>query len=258
MGLLTNRSTILRMVDSLVNSEGLGSNPESAAAAAGGAPARRRMTVAERERHIVDGAIKFFAEHGFDAQMRELATAIGVTHTLVYHYFPTKQALVDRVYLEVFEGRWKPEWEALLDDRTLSVEEKFMRFYVDYARTVLTKEFVRILIFSGLTDRSITDRFFGKLGERLFPRLVRETRRYRGSRSRARTTAREHELLMGLHGGIFYGGLRAHVYGLAIHPDQPALDDETLIADRVRSYLAASVALEPAGTVKPLTPRSAA
>ena len=127
---------------------------------------RRRMTVAERERHIVDGAIKFFAEHGFDAQMRELASAIGVTHTLVYHYFPTKQALVDRVYLEVFEGRWKPEWEVLLDDRTLSVEEKFLRFYVDYARTVLTKEFVRILIFSGLTDRSITDRFFGKLGER--------------------------------------------------------------------------------------------
>jgi len=67
------------------------------------------MSVAERERHIVDGSITFFSEHGFDAQMRELASAIGVTHTLIYHYFPTKQALVDRVYLEVFEGRWKPE-----------------------------------------------------------------------------------------------------------------------------------------------------
>jgi AcrR family transcriptional regulator len=216
------------------------------------------MSVAERERHILDGAIKFFSEHGFDAQMRELASAIGVTHTLVYHYFPTKQALVDRVYLEVFEGRWKPEWEGLLDSRSLSVEEKLTRFYVDYARTVLTREFVRILIFSGLTDRSITDRFFGRLGERLFPRLVRETRRYRGSASRARVTAREHELLMGLHGGIFYGGMRAFVYGLALHPDNPPLDDEALIADRVRSYLAASLALEPAGTVKIPPARSAA
>ena len=206
------------------------------------------MTVAERERHIVDGAIAFFAEHGFDAQMRELAAAIGVTHALVYHYFPTKQALVDRVYLEVYEGRWKPEWDAMLDSRALSVEEKLVRFYVDYASTVLTREFVRILIFSGLTNRTITDRFFQLLGTRLFPRLIRETRRHRGCRSRAKTTVREHELLMGLHGGVFYGGMRAFVYGQAMHPDAPSLNDEALIADRVRAYLDASLALEPAGT----------
>ena len=208
------------------------------------------MSVADRERHIVDGAITFFSEHGFDAQMRELASAIGVTHTLVYHYFPTKQALVDRVYLEVFEGRWKPDWDALLDHRNLSVEDKLTRFYADYARTILTREFVRILIFSGLTDRSITDRFFDMLRERLFPRLIRETRRHRGCRSRARPTVREHELLMGLHGGVFYGGLRWFVYAQAIHPDQPALDDADTIADRVRGYLAASVVLEPAGSVR--------
>ena len=227
------------MVDRLVNSNKLRTNPE-AGADAPEPPPRKRMSVAERERYIVDGAITFFSEHGLDAQMRELAAAIGVTHTLVYHYFPTKQALVDRVYQEVFAGRWKPEWETLLDDRTLEVEDKMVRFYVDYARTVLTREFVRILIFSGLTDRSITDRFFGMLGERLFPRLIRETRRYRGSRSRSKPSAREYELLMGLHGGVFYGGLRAFVYGQAIHESQPALDDEQLIADRVRSYLEAS------------------
>lgn len=206
---------------------------------------KRRMTVADRERQIVDGAITFFSEHGFDAQMRELALAIGVTHTLVYHYFPTKQALIDRVYLEVFEGRWKPEWEALLDKRSLSIEDKLIHFYTDYARTILTREFVRILIFSGLTDRSITNRFFDMLKERLFPRLIRETRRFRGNRSRSRPTVREYELLMGLHGGVFYGGLRWFVYAQALHPDQPALDDVSTISDRVRSYLAASLMLEP-------------
>lgn len=232
------------MVDTLVNSRGPGTNPEAGTAPA----ARKRMTVAERERHIVDGAIAFFSEHGFDAQMRELATAIGVTHALVYHYFPTKQALVDRVYLEVYEGRWKPEWETMLDSRTLSVEEKLVRFYVDYASTVLTREFVRILIFSGLTNRTITDRFFDLLGARLFPRLIRETRRHRGSRSRAKTTVREHELLMGLHGSVFYGGMRAFVYGQAMHAEAPALNDAALIGDRVRAYLDASLSLDPAGT----------
>lgn len=202
------------------------------------------MSVAERERYIVEGAITFFSEHGLGAQMRELAAAIGVTHTLVYHYFPTKQALVDRVYDEVFAGRWKPEWEKLLDSRDLSVDEKLVRFYIDYVRTVLTRDFVRILVFSGLTDRSIPDRFFTMLSERLFPRLIRETRRYRGSRKRGRPTAREFELMMGLHGGMFYGGLRRFVYEQGVHADRPPLDDETIIADRVRSYLEASLWLE--------------
>jgi AcrR family transcriptional regulator len=204
---------------------------------------RRRMSVAERERHIVEGAIAFFAEHGLDAQMRELAGAIGVTHTLVYHYFPTKRALVDRVYEEVFAGRWKPEWEALLDDRSLAAEEKLVRFYVDYARTVLTRDFVRIMISSGLNDRSIPNRFFEMLGEKLFPRLIRETRRHRGSRARGKPSAREYEMMMGLHGGIFYGGVRAFVYGPAFHARQPALDDEPTIRDRVRCYLAGSITL---------------
>lgn len=241
---------MVRMIDTLVNSNQHSTNPELppiGISGSGGASVgvRRRMTVADREHHIVSGAISFFAENGFNAQMRDLATAIGVTHALVYHYFPTKQALLDRVYLEVFAGRWKTEWETLLDSRTLSVEEKLTRFYIDYARCVLTRDFVRLLIFSGLTDRSITDRFFGLLGKRLFPRLIRETRRYRGSSSRTRTTPREHELLMGLHGGVFYGGLRWFVYAQALHDDRPALDDETLIADRVHGYLAASLALEP-------------
>jgi AcrR family transcriptional regulator len=201
------------------------------------------MSVPERERHIVDGAITFFSEQGLDAQMRELASAIGVTHTLVYHYFPTKQALVDRVYLEVFAGRWKPEWETLLDSRALGVQEKLVRFYVDYARTVLTRDFVRIMIFSGLNDRTIPNRFFAMLGERLFPRLIRETRRHRGSRARGAPSVREYEMLMGLHGGIFYGGVRWFVYGQPIHPQQPPLDDEATIADRVRGYLDASLAL---------------
>lgn len=204
------------------------------------------MPVAERERQILEGAIRFFSERGFDAQLRDLAADIGVTHPLVYHYFPTKQALVDRVYREVFEGRWKPEWEVLLDDRQMGVADKLVSFYRDYCRTVLTREFVRILVYSGLGDRTITDRFFALLGERLFPRLIRETRRFRGSRSRARPTMREHELLMGLHGGMFYSGMRRFVYGQALHPNDAGVDEETAIADRVHAYLEASRHLEPA------------
>lgn len=201
------------------------------------APARRRLTLVEREAQILAGAIAFFSEHGFDGQMRVLATEVGVTHALLYHYFPTKQALIDRVYYEIFEGRWKPEWEQLLDDPKRSVEEKFVAFYTDYAASVLTRDFVRIFMFSGLSDRYITDRFFTLLGARLFPRLIRETRRHCGAVSRKKPGVREFELLMGLHGGVFYNGVRQYVYGQAGHAGSLAASDTATIRDRVRSYL---------------------
>ncbi|MDO9253063.1 MAG: TetR/AcrR family transcriptional regulator [Hydrogenophaga sp.] len=204
-------------------------------------PARRRLGVAERERQILDGAIQFFSVHGFYGQLRDLAKSIGVTHALLYHYFPTKQALVDRVYLEVFEGRWRAEWDALLDNPDMTVEDKLTAFYWEYVTITLSKEFVRILVFAGLTDHTITDRFFAMLRARLFPRLIRETRRHRGVVSRARPSEREMELLMGLHGGFFYITMRRWIYAQDVYSESAHEGyDETLVRDRVRAYLSAS------------------
>ena len=198
---------------------------------------RKRLSSAERERQIIEGAVCFFADRGLDGQLRDLAKEIGVTHALLYHYFPTKQSLIDRVYVELFEGLWKTEWERLLDDPAVDAKIKITRFYVDYAKAIFSREFVRIMIFSGLSDHTIPDRFFELLRSRLFPRLIRETRRHCGVVHRTKPSARELELLMGLHGGIFYIGLRRWVYEQAVHGAEASEHDEVYIADRVKSYL---------------------
>ena len=227
-------------------------NPASPAKA-GAVEPRRRLLPAQRERMIVEGAVRFFSEHGLGGQLRDLAGGLGITHTLLYHYFPTKQALIERVYADLFEGRWRPEWESLLDDKALDVETKLTLFYADYARVIMERDWVRIFIFSGMSDRYITDRYFAMLREKLFPRLVRETRRFRGQASRSKPSLRELELLMGLHGGVFYMGIRRWVYGHGEQEGGPALAgtpgrtanhdggatgwDQSAIRDRVRSYL---------------------
>jgi AcrR family transcriptional regulator len=199
------------------------------------------MGGAERERQILDGAIQFFAVHGFGGQLRDLAKSIGITHALLYHYFPTKQALIDRVYLEVFEGRWRAEWDALLDNPDMLVEDKLTAFYLEYVTLTLSQEFVRILVFAGLTDHTITDRFFAMLRARLFPRLIRETRRFRGMVSRAKASEREMELLMGLHGGFFYISMRRWIYAQDVYSESTHEGyGEPLVRDRVRAYLNAS------------------
>lgn len=201
--------------------------------------AARRLPPAERERLILEGAVRFFSDHGLDGQLRDLARGLGITHALLYHYFPTKQALVERVYAELFAKRWRAEWEELLDDSELNVEEKLTRFYVQYANVLLERDWVRIFLFSGLSDHYITDRYFALLGEKLFPRLVRESRRHVGRLNRGKPTNRELELIMSLHGSIFYMGMRRWVYGAAAPQESKEEFDQVLIHDRVRGYLLA-------------------
>lgn len=195
----------------------------------------QRLSTEERERQIVDSAIQFFSDRGLDGQTRDLAKQIGITHPLLYHYFPSKRILIERVYREVYLGRWQREWEQLLDDQTLPFPERLTQFYVDYAKTILTKEWVRILVFSGMSDGYIPTHYMALLKERLFPRIVRETRKYLGIRKRSEGTELERELIWGLHGGIFYIGIRHWIYGLPMPHDLPAA-----VKDRVRSYLLAA------------------
>lgn len=201
-------------------------------------PARRRYSTEEREQQILAAAIQFFSERGLEGQTRDLADRIGITHPLLYHYFPTKRALVERVYQEVFLGRWKREWERWLDDRSVPFEETLSRFCRDYARTILTPEWVRIFIHSGLSDRYIPDKYLGLLAERVFPRILRETRRYLGLPLRGKRNARETELVWSLHGSIFYIGIRRWIY------QQPVPEDiDAIVDDRVRAYLVSAEAL---------------
>ena len=122
-------------------------------------PAVPRISREARERMIAQAAVMFFAEHGFDGQTRELARRLGITQPLLYSYFPNKAALIDRVYREVFLDRWKPQWQDRVADRSRPLPERLTRFYQDYANLILSYEWVRLFMFSGLKGLDITKRY---------------------------------------------------------------------------------------------------
>jgi AcrR family transcriptional regulator len=198
------------------------------------APRRRqRLSNEDRERQIVEGAIRFFSERGLEGQTRELAAQINVTHPLLYHYFPSKQALIERVYQEVYLGRWKPEWESWIEDRSVPLQARLTRFYIDYTKTViLSKEWTRILVLSGFADGYMPANYLKLLRERLLSRIVRETRAELGLANTSPPSEAELELIWGLHGGIFYIGVRHCIYGIKFRADL-----DRIIADRVRGYV---------------------
>ena len=212
-----------------------------------GLPAqRRRLDAQEREQQIVAGAVDFFARRGLDAQMRELAAELGIAHTLLYHYFPTKRQLIERVYEQTIEGRWDERWETLLDDTRQPVATKLHNFYREYLAAILTPEWLRILVHSGLSDGLIPNRYFAMVRSKLFPRLLREIRRSAGSRSKARATPREEALLMSFHGGLIYQlGIWPLVYQQHFAGQGDPAQIDTFIGDRIRGLLMQAPELAP-------------
>ena len=193
---------------------------------------KRRLDPSDRAEAILQGAITFFSTYGFDGSTRDLALGIGVTQPLIYRYFPNKEALLDRVYEEVFVTPWKTVWEDELQDRTVPIEVRLNRFYSQYSKMILSYEWVRLFMFAGLKGLDFNARYLKFLRKSAFDLVVREVRAAEGINTEIEPTNQDAELVWGLHAAIFYLGVRKHIYGMPIPED---LDAD--IALRVEAFL---------------------
>jgi AcrR family transcriptional regulator len=196
---------------------------------------RKNLRAADREKVILEAAIRFFAEHGFEGQTRELAKRIGITHSAIYRHFPSKEALIERVYEHVYLSRWQDHWAALIKDRSRPLETRLTQFYLEYAERIFDHDWVRIFVFSGMKSFDITNRYLAIVSEKIITPAVIEARKELDlpAPSRAPITERERELFWGLHGRIFYIAIRKFVYGTPV-PEK--LDD--IIADATHQFMA--------------------
>ena len=70
---------------------------------AGRTPIPRARATADKRRLILDAAVRVFARQGFHAcRVSDIADEAGVAYGLVYHYFASKDEVLDTLFLE----RW--------------------------------------------------------------------------------------------------------------------------------------------------------
>lgn len=70
-----------------------------------GRPPGRTSDYDEQRRRILDAATALFAEGGYETTgMRELAAAIGMSAPAIYHYFESKEALMDSLIDDSLRG----------------------------------------------------------------------------------------------------------------------------------------------------------
>ena len=144
-----------------------------------------------RRAQILHGAIEFFAEEGLSGQTRELSVRLGITQPLIYRYFPSKQHLLDAIFEELFVKRWDLSWKHLMTDSALPLEDRIARFYRDFDQAILSREWVRLFVLSGLGGFKYNQMVFKRLMRDVFPRSASKyasataTRQPRRRRSRA-------------------------------------------------------------------------
>jgi TetR/AcrR family fatty acid metabolism transcriptional regulator len=85
--------------------------------------ARNPQAAADKRRLILDAAVRVFARRGFNrCRVSDIADEAGVAYGLVYHYFRSKDEVLDTLFLE----RWNVLLDAIreLDRRELPAREK--------------------------------------------------------------------------------------------------------------------------------------
>jgi AcrR family transcriptional regulator len=83
----------------------------------------RAKTGPDKRRVILDAAVRVFARQGFHAcRVSDIADEAGVAYGLVYHYFASKDEVLDTLFLE----RWNVMLELIrdVDSQPLPVREK--------------------------------------------------------------------------------------------------------------------------------------
>jgi TetR/AcrR family transcriptional regulator, fatty acid metabolism regulator protein len=80
---------------------------------------------ADKRRAILDAAVKVFARQGFHAcRVADIADEAGVAYGLVYHYFPSKDEILNTLFLE----RWEVMLQRIreVDAEQTTVREKLV------------------------------------------------------------------------------------------------------------------------------------
>lgn len=89
--------------------------------------ARTAAASAEKRRAILDAAVRVFAARGFNhCRVSDIADEAGVAYGLVYHYFKSKDGILDEVFLERWGLMLEVIEEAQADD-ALSVRDRLAK-----------------------------------------------------------------------------------------------------------------------------------
>jgi AcrR family transcriptional regulator len=172
--------------------------------------------------------------------MRALADRIGVSQSLLFKHFATKDALVERVFEDVYLKRWNPMWESILDDQRIPARDRLVKFYDSYIAASSDDEWIRIFMFASLARHDINERYLSLIRDRIIPKICMALRQLSSTPSDTCITEDEKQAAWALHGSLLYYLIQKNIYG------NETTEAKKVIRARVDAFVFGASARRPA------------
>ncbi|TMA23440.1 MAG: TetR/AcrR family transcriptional regulator [Deltaproteobacteria bacterium] len=201
-------------------------------------PSRPRLPAEDRRSQLIAAALEIFAEQGFHGTpTRELARHAGVSEALVFHHFPTKEALIHAM----IDALGFKEQLAMMEQHLVRIppRDALVRLAEQFLTRLRDEPGIFRVVFSGLVE---TPHLAGEFYRNFLSRLLElETRLFERAYAEraARTGAapRSHRDLAvvarSFHGSLLFYNVAAAVARVEKLPSDPA----ALAAAIVNIYL---------------------
>ena len=192
-----------------------------------------RLTSPERQRQILDAAVRHFASYGFSGtKTRGIAQECGVTEALLFQHFPNKKALYRRI-LDTRMGHSDreifPPFASFRGD-----DEAFLTFVASGLLARMDSEplFTRLLLYSALERHDLAGSFVKQRVRRSVGYLARWLAAgQRAGRLRKTDTTVAARAFLGM---AVHHSLLTHLFD---HPLSPPRSRETLARAWARLFL---------------------
>jgi AcrR family transcriptional regulator len=184
---------------------------------------RKRLSPEVRREMILNAAVEYFSDHGFEVQIRQLAQAIGISPALVFRYFETKDELIDCVYNAVFQSRWDDNWKKLVTDPSQALEARLIAFYRSYLATTDDRRWIRIAMRASLDGNDLTRRYLARNVNALLETIALQIRAELGESRIGKPSPDEMERVWQLHSASIYYLVRKHIHGTQVLEDRDAI-----------------------------------
>ncbi|MCA1846905.1 MAG: TetR/AcrR family transcriptional regulator [Actinobacteria bacterium] len=184
------------------------------------APGEVRLTGPERRQQLIEAARQVFLRHGLNgARTRHIADEAGVNEALLYHYFPSKEAIFEVAVLEPLHEMMTELFEASMMAESGTVQaQEVRRTVLQVVRTM--NEILPLLGMVLFGDQETGRRFYQ---EKYYP-LLRQGYEA-GSRAMAGWANRpiDPSVATAVHGMCFVAAMDRWFRG--VEPDQEHMAD---------------------------------
>jgi len=130
--------------------------------------AHRRMKHGERRKQLIEVAVRFFSEFGFQgASTKSIAEAAGITEAVIYRHFATKKDLYSAILDYKLKQTGTPEWMGEL--RSLAAANEDQLLFRSVAGRILDAyrrdpDFQRLMIRASLEGHELSALLNSKIG----------------------------------------------------------------------------------------------